>query len=157
MSEKTAAEIFKKMAQSENRPEIARLRDIFEDVERALNAKTSHEVVLAGLHELGFKMNINSFRSALQRIRKERGILKSRKKGTTNQEPTQPQTQTPVSSPAPATQKLVKSESGVYQQVEPEPQYITAAERQKAESKKIAEKYSGKTDDESENGIMKFL
>ena len=108
MSEKTASEIFKKMATSENRPEIARLRDIFEDVERALNAKTSHEVVLAGLHELGFKMNINSFRSALQRIRKERGILKSRKNPTLNQPPSAP-TPTPPTEPAEETNPSKKN------------------------------------------------
>ena len=108
MSEKTAAEIFKKMAQSENRPEIARLRDIFEYVERALNAKTSHEVVLAGLHELGFKMNINSFRSALQRIRKERGISKTRKNPTLNQPPSAP-TPTPPTEPAEETSPSKKN------------------------------------------------
>lgn len=54
------------------RPETARLRDVFDDVERALQAGVKQAVVLAELHELGFTMTMASFKSALQRIRKER-------------------------------------------------------------------------------------
>ena len=54
------------------RSETARLRDIFDDVEATLRSGVRREVVLATLHEKGFSMTIASFKSALQRIRKER-------------------------------------------------------------------------------------
>lgn len=54
------------------RSETARLRDIFDDVEAALQSGVRREAVLATLHEKGFTMTLTSFKSALQRIRKER-------------------------------------------------------------------------------------
>lgn len=54
------------------RSETARLRDIFDDVETVLQSGVQREVVLATLHEKGFTMTPKSFKSALQRIRKER-------------------------------------------------------------------------------------
>ncbi len=54
------------------RPETARLRDFFDDVEAALRAGVPQAEVLMELHEAGFKMTLASFKSALQRIRKER-------------------------------------------------------------------------------------
>ena len=54
------------------RTDTARLRDVFEDVEAALNAGVSRANVLAELHKLGYTMTLASFKSALQRIRKER-------------------------------------------------------------------------------------
>lgn len=54
------------------RSETARLRDIFEDVERTLKAGVQQDDVLAELHKAGFKMTKTSFKSALLRIRKER-------------------------------------------------------------------------------------
>lgn len=54
------------------RPETARLRDIFDDVETALKAGVSQVNVLAELKTLGYTMTLASFKSALQRIRKER-------------------------------------------------------------------------------------
>lgn len=54
------------------RPETARLRDIFDDVETALKAGVSQVNVLAELKKLGYTMTLASFKSALQRIRKER-------------------------------------------------------------------------------------
>ncbi len=54
------------------RPETARLRDVFDDVEAALRAGVPQADVLAELHQAGFKMTLASFKSALQRIRKER-------------------------------------------------------------------------------------
>lgn len=57
---------------SKGRPETARLRDVFSDVEAALSAGVSHAAVLKALHDQGYTMNMASFRSALYRIRKER-------------------------------------------------------------------------------------
>lgn len=54
------------------RTETARLRDVFNDVEATLKAGVSQADVLAELHKSGFTMTMASFKSALQRIRKER-------------------------------------------------------------------------------------
>lgn len=54
------------------RSETARLRDVFDEIEAALNAGVRREAVLATLHESGFTMSFTGFKSALQRIRKER-------------------------------------------------------------------------------------
>lgn len=59
------------------RSETARLRDVFDDVEATLNAGVTQADVLAELHALGFTMTMASFKSALQRIRKERSGDKS--------------------------------------------------------------------------------
>ncbi len=52
--------------------ETARLRAIIDDVEAALKGGASREAVLATLNQKGFTMTLKSFKSALQRIRKER-------------------------------------------------------------------------------------
>lgn len=54
------------------RSETARLRDVFDDVEATLKAGVSQADVLTELQALGFTMTMASFKSALQRIRKER-------------------------------------------------------------------------------------
>lgn len=54
------------------RSETARLREIFDEVEATLNAGTTQADVLTELHASGFTMTMASFKSALQRIRKER-------------------------------------------------------------------------------------
>lgn len=56
------------------RSETARLRDIFDEVEKVLQSGVKREAVLALLHDNGFSMTMASFKSALQRIRKERRI-----------------------------------------------------------------------------------
>ena len=58
-------------ADDKRRPETARLRDVFNDVEAALAAGISQADVLAELHQCGYTMTMASFKSALQRIRKE--------------------------------------------------------------------------------------
>lgn len=73
MDKNTVAERIRALVISgANRPEAARLRDVFDEVEIALKAKVPQTEVLAELHKLGFTMKIGSFKSALQRIRKER-------------------------------------------------------------------------------------
>lgn len=54
------------------RSETARLRDIFDEVEAVLSKGVRRESVLETLHEKGFTMTMASFKSALQRIRKEK-------------------------------------------------------------------------------------
>lgn len=58
-------------ADDKRRPETARLRDVFDDVEATLAAGVSQADVLAELHQCGYTMTMASFKSALQRIRKE--------------------------------------------------------------------------------------
>lgn len=54
------------------RSETARLRDIFDDIEAAIAAGVKIPAILETLHKKGFKMSLAGFRSAIQRIRKER-------------------------------------------------------------------------------------
>lgn len=54
------------------RSEIARLRDVYDNVEAALQAGVKQADVLSELREAGFNMTIATFKSALQRIRKQR-------------------------------------------------------------------------------------
>lgn len=72
MDKEDASTRFRKLASGDKRPDTARLRDIFDDVEVALKAKVPQTTVLAELESLGFTMKLAGFKSALQRIRKER-------------------------------------------------------------------------------------
>jgi len=72
MDRDEVAKRFHQLAAGDQRPDTARLRDIFDDVEVALKAKVPQTVVLAELKSLGLSMTMASFKSALQRIRKER-------------------------------------------------------------------------------------
>jgi len=62
------------------RSNTARLRDVFDDIEAAIGRGVRHEAILAELKKKGFDMEMTGFRSALQRIRKER----SKKKDDSN-------------------------------------------------------------------------
>ena len=73
MDKKDASSRFRELATGDNRPATARLRDIFGDVELALAARVSQATVLEELQKLGYGMTMASFKSALQRIRKEIG------------------------------------------------------------------------------------
>jgi hypothetical protein len=57
---------------STNRPDTARLRDIFTEVEAALSAGVTHVSILEVLHSNGFALTLKSFQSSLYRLRKER-------------------------------------------------------------------------------------
>lgn len=57
---------------SSSKTETARLRDVFDEIEAAFQAGVKHVAVLELLHEKGFKMKMASFKTALQRIRRER-------------------------------------------------------------------------------------
>ena len=54
------------------RSDTARLRDIFDEVEAALRSGVRQEALLGALNQNGFQMKTAGFKSALQRIRKER-------------------------------------------------------------------------------------
>jgi hypothetical protein len=73
MTQESITSVLRALASDEKtRPETARLRDVFDDVEAALQSGVRREAVLAALHEQGFKMTMASFKSALERIRKQR-------------------------------------------------------------------------------------
>ena len=54
------------------RSQVARLREVLDDVEAALSAGASNPAVLATLHAQGFTFTRRSFESTLARLRKER-------------------------------------------------------------------------------------
>ena len=60
----------------DNKPQVARLRDVFDDIDAALAAGIRRTDVLAALREHGFTMSLRTFDSALYRIRKERAAGK---------------------------------------------------------------------------------
>lgn len=73
MTSNSVAEVLQALAKGDKaRSETARLRDVFDEVETAINAGVSRAAILAALHEKGFSMGMRSFESALYRIRKER-------------------------------------------------------------------------------------
>ncbi len=72
-TEKDVGEALRSLAKDDSaRSETARLRDIFDEVEATLAKGVRREAVLATLHEKGFTMSLTGFKTALQRIRKER-------------------------------------------------------------------------------------
>lgn len=73
MTSNSVAEVLQALAKGDKaRSETARLRDVFDEVETAINAGVSRAAILAALHDKGFSMGMRSFESALYRIRKER-------------------------------------------------------------------------------------
>ena len=72
MPEDSAAKALRALAKGEqNRSQIARLRDLIDEVEAALASGVSRAAVLHTLHEHGFTFTPSSFESALYRIRKQ--------------------------------------------------------------------------------------
>ena len=55
-----------------NRSTIARLRDVIDDVEDALNAGVKRAVILQKLSECGLEMSLDQFNTYLARLRKKR-------------------------------------------------------------------------------------
>lgn len=73
MSKDSVVEALRALATSDDRrSETARLRDVFDEVEGALNAGVSRAAILETLHGQGFTMTAKSFESALYRLRKRR-------------------------------------------------------------------------------------
>lgn len=71
MDKERVAEALRVLGQSESRPETARLREIFPDIEAAIASGVSRSSILETLHSHGFKMTPKSFESALYRLRKK--------------------------------------------------------------------------------------
>lgn len=72
MNTKNVSEALLSLANSSNRSDTARLRDVFDAVESALGAGVSRAAVLAELQKQGLAMTPKSFEGAVYRIRKER-------------------------------------------------------------------------------------
>jgi hypothetical protein len=50
---------------------MARLREVLDDVEAALNARANPAAALATLHAQGFTFNLRNFKSTWERLQKE--------------------------------------------------------------------------------------
>jgi hypothetical protein len=73
MTKTSVADVLRELAKGDkSRSETARLRDVIDEVEAALDAGVSRSAVLEALHGQGFTMTLKSFESALYRIRKQR-------------------------------------------------------------------------------------
>lgn len=57
----------------ENRSATAQLRDIFDDIEAALDAGVRRQAIWKALSQAGYQITPKNFESAIHRIRKERG------------------------------------------------------------------------------------
>jgi hypothetical protein len=117
MSEKEISGILKDLAANKKRTETAKLREIFDDVNFAIQSGVSQETILEQLKKIGFTFGINGFKYSFNKIRKERGVPPLRKKkgeksGVTKKEQAPaPTTKTKTAT----TQQLVESESGVFE------------------------------------------
>jgi hypothetical protein len=89
-----------------SRPETARLRDVINEVEAALEAGVSRASILEALHKEGFTMTLKSFESALYRIRKKR-----KKKSETGNQENPGRFVTNISDPGRPIEQAAKTES----------------------------------------------
>jgi len=71
MSESKLVDALSNLAKGDGRPEMSKLRDIFQQIESTLSAGVTRADVLEVLHDQGFRMKLRSFESALYRLRKE--------------------------------------------------------------------------------------
>lgn len=78
------------------RTKTARLREIFDYVEAAKSGGAGNKEIVAGLAEVGLIFDVNNFKNAVSRIRKERTIEALTRANTTA---TQPAPSTPTTIP----------------------------------------------------------
>lgn len=130
MTKTNVTDVLRELAKGDkSRSETARLRDVIDEVEAALDAGVSRSAVLEALHGQGFTMTLKSFESALYRIRKQRV------KGTTGT-PTAPvpaplgRDQTPAAAPEPdANINEQSKETGAQTKKITNPQQVRAARK----------------------------
>lgn len=94
----------------DSRSETARLRDVIDDVEAALEAGVSRTAILETLHQQGFKMSLKSFESALYRIRKRRAAAGKVAQPKTAVTPAAAKPQSSATAAAPASVEAPKNE-----------------------------------------------
>ena len=73
MDDNNISEKLKLLAKSKNRSATSRIREIFDQIEAALQAGVRRKDVHKALNEDGFEITLESFELAIYRIRKERG------------------------------------------------------------------------------------
>jgi len=71
------------LVEQAERPQMARLREVFDEVEEALARGVSREQVLAVLHAQGLTLTLRSFDTCLYRLRKARGGQPGKRARTT--------------------------------------------------------------------------
>lgn len=64
----------RRLVENDKRPKMARMRDIFDDIENALKAKVPHLILVEELKKSGLDVSLKVFRTMLLRIRKEREL-----------------------------------------------------------------------------------
>jgi hypothetical protein len=67
--DKTADRLRSLASDSDKRSKVAQLRDVFHEIEGALEAGVSQATVLAELRAMGLDVNPNTFRSTMRRLR----------------------------------------------------------------------------------------
>lgn len=67
-------EKLREIAKGSRRSKTVRLREIFEDIEAAKADGATNKEIVAGLAELNLIFDVNNFKNAVSRIRKERTI-----------------------------------------------------------------------------------
>jgi hypothetical protein len=75
MNIQVAADRLAALSASANRPKIAQLRDLFENVEHAIRSGVRYAEIIQTLAECGLQFTYQTFAAALKRIRRERGIV----------------------------------------------------------------------------------
>ncbi|MCW7541252.1 hypothetical protein OOT46_25915 [Aquabacterium sp. A7-Y] len=121
------------LAEEGQRSETARLREVLDDVEHALNAGVSRAAVLDVLHAQGFTMSMKTFENTLYRLRKRRASSNA------------PPRSSHSASPAPAARQTPRKDSS-------EQSPAVLIDKQKIE--KVADQYMNKTE---ANPFLKFI
>jgi hypothetical protein len=103
MNKKSISDVLLSLASNgKKRSETARLRDIFDSVEAALSAGVSRADIVEALHGEGFSMGINSFDSAMSRIRRRnKKAQQSGSKAPPGQPPAKQEIAPPKAKPEP--------------------------------------------------------
>jgi hypothetical protein len=105
MDKKRISDVLRSLASGEkNRSETARLREVFDEVEAALSAGVRRTAIVEALQGQGFTMGLNTFDSALYRIRKRnKALQESSGKQVLKQPPAKPENASSTPTPEPVT------------------------------------------------------
>ena len=100
MGDTTIAERFAELSRGANRTVAARFRDVYDDIQAAIDAGVTRTKARDELALLGIDMPQNTFNSLLVRVRKERNDAKA----SNVQPPSEPIAQTAATTPTASTQ-----------------------------------------------------
>lgn len=150
MQKNSVSEALRALATGEKaRSETARLKDVFNDVEAALEAGVSRAAILEALHGQGFTMTLKSFESAIYRIRKQREKKGGGLSSTNGKEP--------VSSATPSTEKPGATESSQAAQMEVGEGGVTVDDLAGLDKKQRREKVADQYIKENANPLLKRI